>query len=176
MSDSEITRLEPPDSHRVHAAEGWLGLGLPGDARAELDEVSKPNREHPETLRVKWEVLAALHQWDDAYQTALLLIQNSARDPAGWIHRAYAARRMTEGSLEKAFKALYPAVELFPDEPLVPYNLACYCCQMNRLPESRIWLQRALRIPRNPKGKVAIKNIALADKDLEAMWDEIRLL
>ncbi len=176
MSKADSTKIDPIDIHRIRAAEGWLGLGLPVDARAELAEISEPNREHPEALRVKWEVLASLEEWDDAYQTALLIIQNSARDPSGWIHRAYAARRMTGGSLERAFKALYPAVELFPNEPVIPYNLACYCCQMNRLPESRIWLQRTLRISSEPRASAAIKQMALADKDLTAMWEEIKLL
>lgn len=176
MIPANATELDPPDSHRVRAAEGWLGLGLATEARQELAGITPDNQLHPAALRVKWEVLAALQDWDAAYETALLIIDRAPREPAGWIHRAYAARRMTEGSLEKAFKALYPALDLFPDELLIPYNLACYCCQLNRLPEARIWLQRALRIQKQPKARDTIKRMALADSDLAPLREEIQAL
>ena len=41
--------------------------------------------------------------------------------------------------------ALRPAFEKFPKVSVIPYNLACYACQMNKLDEARVWLRRAMR-------------------------------
>lgn len=50
----------------------------------------------------------------------------------------------------------------FPDQWLIPYNLACYACQLGRLDEAREWFRRALTMG---DGK-AIKLEALNDPDL----------
>ncbi len=57
--------------------------------------------------------------------------------PAGWLHRAYALRRVANGGLPQAWDALLPAAEKFPGEPVIAYNLSCYACQMQQLDASR---------------------------------------
>jgi hypothetical protein len=52
---------------------------------------------------------------------------------------------------------------------VIAYNLACYACQMKDLDRAREWFFRAMRIG----GKVEIKKMALADADLEPLWEEI---
>jgi Flp pilus assembly protein TadD len=89
-----------------------------------------------------------------------------------WLHRAYALRRATDGGLAKARAALEPAAARFPGEPVISYNLSCYACQMQDLDEARAWLQRALKAGQ----KKEIKRMALADPDLEPLWQEIRRL
>jgi hypothetical protein len=39
--------LQPPDSHHVHAALGWLELGNHIEADAELDNIDGPLRRIP---------------------------------------------------------------------------------------------------------------------------------
>jgi len=55
-------------------------------------------------------------------------------------------RRVKSGGLQAAWGMLLPAFEKFPEEPTIPYNLACYACQMKRLDEARQWLERAATI------------------------------
>ena len=64
----------------------------------------------------------------------------------------------------------YEAAEAFPKESIIPFNLACYACQMRQLEEARAWLRRALKIG----GKQKIKQLALDDPDLQPLWEEIR--
>ena len=90
-------------------------------------------------------------------------------DPAGWLHRAYALRRVSDGGLTRAWDALLPAAKKFPAEPVVAYNLSCYACQLQQLDIARHWLQRALAAGQ----KAAIKKMALADADLQPLWPEI---
>jgi predicted Zn-dependent protease len=162
--------LEPPDTHYLSAAIGWLGLGNQGEAKAELASISAARQNHPDVLEVRWAIYSEAKDWDPALQVARALIQEAPERAAGWIFQAYALRRSRNGGLQQAWDALRPASDRFPRQPIIPFNLACYSCQMHRLEEARFWLARAVQIG----GKQDIKPMALAEPDLRALWEEIR--
>jgi len=164
--------LAPPDSHHLNAAEGWLELGLRDEARAELERIAPEFQRHPDVLEMRWEVYVNERQWEAALDVARKLLISAPQRTSGWLSHAYALRRVPGGSLEKAAEALRPAVERFPKEPIIPYNLSCYACQMRQLDEARVWLRRAFLIG----NKERIKQQALADEDLRPLWEEIRQL
>jgi hypothetical protein len=165
-------KLEPPDTHHFSAAIGWLELGVPAEARTELAQISAPLRDHPDVLEARWQVAAEAGEWEEGLRVARALLQNAPKRASGWLHQAYALRRVAAGGLERAWEALLPASEKFPKEAVIPYNLSCYACQMNRLDPARLWLRRAAAIG----GKEKIKGMALQDSDLEPLWEEIRSL
>ena len=165
-------KLEPPDTHYFLAAIGWLELGNPAEAGAELAQLSPAQQEHPDVLEVRWSILAEQRRWEEGLQIAQALLRRAPKRSSGWLHRAYALRRVPEGGLREAWDALLPAFDKFPKEPIIPYNLACYACQMQQLDAARDWLQRAVAI----SGKEKIKPMALKDSDLEPLWEEIRRL
>lgn len=167
-----MQKLEPPDSHHLDAAIGWLGLGCAGDARIELENISIRNQNHPDTLDARWTLCAHEKKWDEALEIASLELQSAPNDSSGWLHRAYALRRVSDGSLPQAWEALLPAAEKFPTEPVIAYNLSCYACQMQQLDAARVWLKRAIKIG----GKEELKQMALADEDLKPLWPEIEEL
>ncbi len=161
--------LEPPDSHYLEAALGWLALGNDAEAKAELALIDADFAHHPDVLEVRWALLAGERNWSAALPVAHALVRNSPDRVTGWLHFSYALRRVPEGGLEAAWNALLPASDKFPKDPHVFYNLACYACQMGRLPEARTWLQRAFKAGAREK----IKAMALIDEDLRALWTEI---
>jgi predicted Zn-dependent protease len=165
-----VQRLGPPDSHHLDAAIGWLGLGNVNEARAELDLISTAHKNHPAVLEVRWTFCAHEKQWTAALDIALTELVVAPNDASGWLHRAYALRRVPDGGLPKAWDALLPAAEKFPKEPVIAYNLSCYACQMQQLDIARHWLKQAMKIG----GKDAIRKMALADDDLKPLWTEIR--
>jgi hypothetical protein len=165
-------KLEPPDTHHFSSAVGWLELGLPAEARVELAQISPPMQEHPDVLEARWQVAAEAKQWEEGLQIARALLQHAPKHASGWLHQAYALRRVPAGGLERAWEALLPASEKFPKEAVIPYNLSCYACQMKQLDTAREWLHRAAAIG----GKERIKDMALHDSDLEPLWDEIKSL
>lgn len=167
-----MKQIGPPDSHHLNAALGWLGLGSREEALKELDLVSSGNQRHPDALEVRWMIHAGQQQWDAALEVASRLLAEAPERADGWLHRAYALRRTSGGGLAQAWEALKPAAEKFPKEPIIPFNLSCYACQLRQLDEARVWLKRALKIG----GKDRIKRMALADADLAPLWDEIRQL
>ena len=164
-----MQRLPPPDSHRLSAATGWLELGCPEEALAELDAIEPENRQHPDVLELRWQLLADAHEWSEAATAARTLVELAPERVTGWLHHAYAVRRAPEGSVELALEALLPAVDRFPTESIVPYNLSCYACQLGRQQEALAWLDRAFKVG----DKKELKLMALEDEDLKPLWLEI---
>jgi len=144
----------------------------PAEARAEVAQISPEHQEHPDVLEVRWSISAAQESWEEALQIAQALLRRAPKRSSAWLHQAYALRRVPDGGLQKAWEALLPAFDKFPKEPIIPFNLACYACQMRQLDVARDWLQRAVAI----SGKEKIKPMALRDSDLEPLWDDIRRL
>jgi Flp pilus assembly protein TadD len=165
-------KLEPPDTHYFLAAIGWLELGNAVEARAELAQVSAAEQEHPDVLEVRWSVAAAQRCWDEGLQLAQTLLRRAPKRSSGWLHQAYALRRVPDGGVQRAWEALLPAFDKFPKEATIPFNLACYACQIGQLAAARDWLRRTVAI----SGKEAVKAMGLDDPDLEPLWDELRQL
>lgn len=161
--------IEPPDLHYLNAAIGWLELGSPAEARAELDNISTVNQMHPDVLEVRCLVYAELKDWSAALASARALVERAPDRPSGWLHFAYALRRVPEGGLQKAWEVLRPAYDKFPNEPIIAFNLACYACQLGQLTEARRLLKRAFAVGDTDK----LKQMALTDPDLESLWPEI---
>jgi predicted Zn-dependent protease len=156
-----------PRNDRLHlnAAEGWVGLGNPAEAMSELEMISEEYRRDPVVLQTFWAVYAQWEKWKPALEVAQKLVELCPEISFGWVHRAYALRRVEGGGLEKAWDLLLPAAVRFPDEPIIPYNLACYCAQLNKLGEARDWLAKAMAIG-HPK---TIRDLAMRDPDLEPL-------
>jgi tetratricopeptide (TPR) repeat protein len=160
--------LTPPDSHFLNAAIGWCELGNFAEARAELHRITAPNREHPHVLTEEWRIYAAEKQWLPALEVARRLIEVAPDIPAGWLDQSYSLHEMK--LTQEARDQLALVAEKFPAVSTIPYNLACYACQLGNLAEARQWLAKAIEI----SGTKEIKPMALADADLQPMWDEIK--
>ena len=162
--------LGPPDIHYLSGAIGWIELGNLAEAKLELAKVAPDHSAHPGVLEAGWSIAAAEADWATALLIAEHLVRVAEDHAVGWLHRAYAARRAPGGGLQAAWDALLPAADRFPDEANIPYNLACYACQMGKLDEARSWLRRAMSS--RERGK--IKTMASADEDLKALWGEVK--
>ena len=164
-----MMKLTPPDTHFLSGAIGWLGLGNVTEAKTELDQIRPEHQNHPEVLELRWDVAATEKNWVQALEFARRLLEVAPERASGWLHQAYALRRIPEGSLKKAWDALLPAFEKFPEVSMISFNLSCYACQLGQMDAARTWLQRAMVIG----GKQRIKAQALQDEDLQPLWEEI---
>jgi hypothetical protein len=165
-----MQKLESPETHYLSAAVGWLELGNIAEAKAELALIGEPWQTHPDVLEVRWLLCAEDGEWTEGLAIARTLVQQAPDRSSGWLHQAYALRRLPDGTVKQAWEALLPAFDKFPKEPIICFNLACYACQMQQLDAARTWLKRALFIG----GKDRMKRMALEDSDLEPLWQEIR--
>ncbi len=165
-----MNRLEMPDRHHLSSAIGWLELGNGGEAVEELEKITPELQAHPDVLQVSYEIQARAKKWDLAAKTARTLADLKPGEPQCWIALAYATRRELAGGILSAKQILEKAHQTFPQEAIIVYNLACYECQLGQLPQAREWLHKAYALG----GKKQIKQMALADPDLEPLWPEIR--
>jgi predicted Zn-dependent protease len=159
--------LPPTQRRTLDAVQGWLLLGNAREARAEFDQLPTAAQDHPDTLPTRYELLTQETAWEEAYRVACALVESTPDELTGYVWRAYAARRMPGGGLDRAFEALKPGLDRFPREPLIHFNLACYCCQLGRLDEARRWLAQALA-----HGGDAIQELIKTDPDLEPLRAE----
>ncbi len=171
MSEIEFIRLvkplEPPDTHHLAAAEGWLELGVPGEAQAELERISTTHRSHPDVLELRWKLLAHAGQWRACVDEAAALVKSAPKRPDGWIHRSYALHELKQTA--EAYALLLTVVENFPKNWLMRYNLACYACQLGKTQEALDWLEAAMKL----SDRKSVKLMALADLDLKSLWESI---
>lgn len=163
-----MSALQSPDIHHLNAAEGWLELGNPREAQAELDCISPAAQGRAEVLGVRWGILARLKSWEECVVVASRIIEIAPGEVFGWIHRSYALHELKR--TREARDLLLPAAKRFPKVETIPYNLACYECQLADLDAARGWFQRALKL----HDAAELRDRALEDEDLKPLWNEIR--
>ncbi|XHR28940.1 MAG: tetratricopeptide repeat protein [Chthoniobacteraceae bacterium] len=155
--------ISADDQPYLNRAEGFLGLGMFKDAEAELAKMSPALAAAPEVLVVRLSIYQEEQRWAAMQAAAHKL---AALDPGSfhWIvSLAYATRRAE--SIEAARAILMDALDRFPTEAIIPYNLACYACQLGDLGVARQFLDIALRLA--PE----MKPMAREDEDLKPLWD-----
>ncbi|MBM3875661.1 MAG: tetratricopeptide repeat protein [Verrucomicrobia bacterium] len=160
--------IGPPDIHHLNAAAGWLGLGAPADAAEELDRIHPGLQGHPDVLAVRWQLFATQKRWEEALQVARNLVDASPMSSCGWVDQSFALHELRRTA--EAREKLMLVSERFHDVLVIPYNLACYCCQLGDESEARAWLHRAVQVG----GRDEVRTMALADPDLEPLWGWIR--
>ncbi len=163
-----MSELKAPDSHHLRAAEGWLELGNASEAGHELDQITARHQLHPDVLETRWSVCAAGRNWPGAMAAAERLLAEAPSRPSGWIHRSFSLHELRR--TQEARDQLLPAVARFPKVSTIPYNLACYECQLGRLDKAREWLALAMTVGRRED----ILALALKDTDLKPLWRELK--
>jgi tetratricopeptide (TPR) repeat protein len=165
-----MSKLQSPDIHHLSAAEGWLELGNAREAQAELDGISAAAQGCLEVLAVRWGILAQFKFWEQCVVVAERILELAPDEIFGWIHRSYALHELKR--TQTARDRLLPAVPLFPKFETIPYNLACYECQLGNLAAARDWFRRAWKL----HDRADLKARALEDSDLKPLWAEIKKL
>lgn len=160
---SRVEELDFPERHLARAAEGWLELGNPAEAARELAGLRRATRRHPDVLELRWRIHAARRQWKLALRVATAVVSAAPQRPSGWIHRSYTLHELKRTA--EAMANLLPALDRFPKEPIIPYNLACYACQLGELEIAATQLRRAMKL----LGRDQVREMALHDADLEPL-------
>jgi len=164
-----MNALEPPDIHYLRAASGWLLLGSDEEAAEDLKRIDPQLRSHPDVLEVRWQLHARAQNWDACLNIASAIVEIDPDRPSGWIGRAYSLRQVPAGGLQAAFDSLLPVAERFPAEPMIPFGLACYACQLGDLEEGRFWLSKAFTVAKSSGREKRLKSMALDQPELEPL-------
>ena len=149
-------------NHSLTASIGYLELGMLQDAWDALEEIPAEQRHLPPVLQVRLEIYRRMAKYEGMATIAEHLTKALPEDSQNWISLAYAQRRYID--LQTAEKTLLEAQKRFPEEATIPFNLACYACQLGRLDEAREKLAKAIEM------EPSFKKAAVEDEDLKAIW------
>lgn len=159
---------DPGDRHRLSAAEGWLALGLPSDALAELDGLSAAAARDPEALHWRCLALGRLRRLDELLEMGRRLESTVPADPRGPLHTANALHWL--GRSEDAYQHIRGSLDRFADSWHLAYDLACYAAQTRRLDEAVDWYRKALQHASHPD---SLREYARQDPDLEPVREQL---
>jgi tetratricopeptide (TPR) repeat protein len=76
-------------------------------------------------------------------------------NPRSHFHLAYSLHELK--LTQAAYETLRPVVDRFPEEWRMRFSLACYACQLGKLEEAMMWLEKAMALA----GKKEICGMAL---------------
>ena len=167
---SAVSALESKDKFILESVSGWLMLGNAAEALHELDQLSAEAKERPEALIVQWDIYAHVCRWTEAVDLADRLLKMIPDEPAGYIKRAYALHELKR--TREAWETLAPVQDRFDTNWLIPYNLACYACQLGRSSEAVELIKQALVLG----DRCELCDMALKDIDLEPIRADIEKL
>ncbi|MBI2924184.1 MAG: tetratricopeptide repeat protein [Verrucomicrobia bacterium] len=159
--------LEPPDSHHLNAAVGWIELGNALEAFDELELISPDSWFHPDVLVVRWVIYAKARKWDIALQIAQAVVSIAPERPMGWISLAYSLHELNR--TQDAWQELLSVAERFPQNGAIQFNLACYACKLGKMDEAKTWLARSIEVA----GREKIVRRVVNRPDLQPLWNQL---
>jgi len=161
-----VKSLEPPDTHYLRAAQGWLELGSLVEANEELERLSPEARLHPDVLEIRWQVYAGAKKWGACVGVGLALMKAAPDRAEGWLHHSFALHALKR--TQEAYTHLATVADKFDGIWTVPYNLSCYCSQLGRFEEAQEWFKRAAVL-----NDMAVQKAGVDDPDLKPLWDSM---
>ncbi len=164
--------IEPPDSHYLSSATGWLELGNHLESNLELHKIDPLLRSHPDVMEVRWRIYARAKWWEAALDLSHAIVRLAPDRSSGYILRALGLRRVK--GLMSAWMSILPLVDKFPEEPLICFYLACFGCQMGNMESARQWLAKAAKKGENDKERLI--RLALGEPDLLPLLPEFKSL
>ena len=164
------TPLPQPDAFHAKAAVGWLELGNAKEARREFEAIAQVHRGHPDVLEASWPILVEERDWKAALAAAEKLVAVAPDRETGWIQQSFALHELKRTA--EAYERLVRVLEKFRGAYVIPYNLACYQCQLGNNEAALKWLRQAV----NVSDARTIRAMALKDPDLAPLRDELSRL
>ena len=161
----KLAQLQHPDTVHLEAAAGWIELGDYDSANEELENIREEWRVYPDVLELRWLIYSHHEQWDACLDITSAIVKMAPDRVWGWIHKAYAQRRATGGSIEKSKRILEEAAKLFPNHDMIQYNLACYCAQLGQLDAAEEHLDKSYELGDAEQ----IKLMVIHDEDLKLL-------
>ena len=154
--------LEPPDSHYLRAAEGWLELGNCVEAGAELDQIALGLRINPAVLEMRCRVFTVAKQWERLIEASAALIAQQPHEAELYVRHANALFFLERTAEARSY--VLPLINRFPDNAILQYNLACYECQLGNFDDSKSWLIKSIALNKT------LLEFARQDPDLAPFW------
>jgi tetratricopeptide (TPR) repeat protein len=160
-----LLRVSSDGLWHIQRGDGFLDLKMIDKARQELEQVGTFDRRCDSYIQAALRLAMADGQWSNAVQFAHTLIERRSNEPAIYVQLAYSVRRGE--SIEAARDILLDARKRFPKVAVIPFNLACYECQLGHPDEALALLEKAFKLD------ASFREQAFEDDDLKPIWDRL---
>jgi tetratricopeptide (TPR) repeat protein len=147
----------------LHAADGYLYLGMPDEALNELEVVPTPEQIDSSVMLAKVRVLLHLKDWKSAETLSLQGATHHPQEEEFTVQRAFALHQLNKG--DEAVEVLLAAPEWIRRTGILHYNLACYEARLGDLSTAKQCIRAAIQL------NAAMKKNARIDPDLQALWN-----
>ena len=165
-----MEKLDSESTQHLQAAYGCIGSGNQLGALAELSKITPQFRDHPAVLVTKLSLCEAAKDWATSLKLVETLLVQLPDNPIHWVQRSLYLRELNR--VQEAWGKLLPAAEKFPAFWMIPYHLAGFACRLGNIDEARHRLNAALELV----DADSLKTKALAEADLQPLWQEIGML
>jgi len=149
----------------LQRCDGFLDLGMTAQAQSEFQKIPRMFHSRQETCEIILRMAIDEKNWPLAVQVAMDLIQRFPNEPTYHVQLAYSIRR--KDNIVAARAVLLQAQRRFKKMAVIPYNLACYECQLGNQEHALSYLKRAVKL------NADFMELALDDDDLEPIWSAL---
>ena len=157
-------RVESPEAQRaLHAADGYLFLGLHQEAMGELNRVPILAQGDPAVLLTRVRVLLHRKNWSEAEELANRCIETFPEVEEFTVQRAFATRWMK--TPDDAIEVIEAAPAWIRRTGILHYNLGCYEARLGDLSMARRCIDVAIQI------NSAMARNAKVDPDLQGLYN-----
>ena len=157
-------KVQNPQTQRaLHAADGYLYLGMKEEALEELDGVEMLEQGDPALLLARVRVLLHMRRWEEAEKLSNRCLQDHPAVEEFTVQRAFALHQMKKG--EEAMDVILSAPEWIRRTGIIHYNLACYEARLG----SKKMAKRCMDVAIQMNG--AMKRNAKVDPDLQGLYN-----
>ena len=161
---SQQPKTQSSETQRaLHAADGYLYLGMLDDALKELESIEEERRDESAVLLARIRLLLHKKQWRSAEELSEHGAGLHPDEGEFTVQRAFALHQMRKG--EQAVQVLMSAPDWIRRTGILHYNLACYEARLGDLTIARQCIDAAIQI------NEGIKKSARLDPDLQALWN-----
>jgi len=143
------------------AAQGYLELGMPVEALAELDTLPSEVANHAEILQLRLVILMQMRDWVRALEHCAALRKHFPDRSVGYIHGAFCLHELGRTSEAKTLLLSGPGSLL--REATYHYNLGCYEAVLGNHEEALQYLKASFAMDQN------FCTIAKRDPDLKGI-------
>lgn len=148
------------------AAQGYLELGMPAEALAELESLPADFVRYAEILQLKLVILMQLGSWQEALVACEELRERFPKLTIGFVHGAFCLHEL--GRTEEAKQLLISGPPALLREAIYHYNLGCYEAVLGNYEEAMQYLRTSFAIDHN------YRVIAKNDPDLQSIADKLK--
>ncbi len=151
-----------PTATRLSYANGYIELGMLKEAAAELDEIEPQERLKDEVLMMRSKLYLESKNWEVMAAVSKQLVEQRPDSPYAWTNWAYALRELNQN--EEAKNVALRGLVIHPSEPVLWFNLACYCSLLGQYQDASDHLDSAIKLDQD------FEQESVDDPDLEGLW------